>query len=42
MNRFPRNKKADALNVLVCFEMELGCEALTALRTDNGAGIMSG
>jgi len=42
VNRFPGNKKADVLNVLVGFEMELGREALTALRADNGAGIMSG
>ena len=30
-------KKIDALNVLMCFEMEFGREALTALRADNGA-----
>ena len=31
-------KKIDALNVLMCFEMELGREALTAVRADNRAG----
>jgi hypothetical protein len=28
-----------SVDVLVCFEMELGREALTALRTDNGANL---
>jgi hypothetical protein len=32
------NKQMDALNVLVCFEMEFGREVLAALRADNGAG----
>jgi len=28
-----------SVNVLMCFEMELGREALTALRADNGANL---
>ena len=38
VNRSSYDNKTDVLDVLVCFEVELGRKALTAVGADNGAG----
>jgi len=38
VNRSPDNNKTDVLDVLVCFKVELGRKALSAVRADNGSG----